>query len=28
VEQRSKAKVLPISAAADLDGLRGEQATA
>ncbi|WP_216907149.1 ATP-dependent protease ATP-binding subunit ClpX [Synechococcus sp. CCY 0621] len=28
VEQRSKAKVLPISAAADLDGHRGEQATA
>ncbi len=28
VEQRSKAKVLPINAAADIDGLRGEQATA
>jgi ATP-dependent Clp protease ATP-binding subunit ClpX len=28
VEQRSKAKVLQISAAADLDGHRGEQATA
>ncbi|WP_216904244.1 ATP-dependent protease ATP-binding subunit ClpX [Synechococcus sp. CCY 9618] len=28
VEQRSKAKVLPINAAAELDGHRGEQATA